>query len=572
MSAFDTFQQAVQAAGLKMDNMRRDGFRFTCNIHDDKVPSVNVDYRNGRVLVRCHAGDDTRDIVHALGLEMTDLFDEEPDQKNNHMVVAEYRYYNPYTKELAFTKERLFPKSFRIYRTVNGEKQYSLGGEKPWLYNSDALVKAVPAGEVIWIVEGEADVHSMGRMGATATTQPHGAGHGKWTAFHSSMLTNAKEVRIVVDMDQSQKDGTNIGRDYAMEVRNSLVAVGVKASLWKPAAGKDATDHLTAGFGIEDFKRYDLGQMRPKGIDGDNLMTKEFPPLVWAVEDILPQGVCLFAAPPKAGKSFIAVDVAVAVACGGKALGRIGVTQGDVLYIGLEDSERRLQDRVFTLTEGEIPECMDRIEWQTIDSGWVGGDAGLSGMQEWVDSVDDPRLIVIDTLRKHEPQLDEAKNSYLVEQELMLRYKRFADRYNLTILFVHHDNKANDDGDWLNKFSGTKGLTGGADTLWYLDFKRGDRTGFLRIDGRDVVADDVPIHKVKGRPFWIADECPNDLSELMDVTEFQERILNHIREYGPTSVDALRTIFPGSGLDQAATMLIVAGRLSVDEQNIVHIV
>ena len=47
----------------------------------------------------------------------------------------------------------------------------------------------------------------------------------------------------------------------------------------------------------------------------------------------------------------------------------------------------------------------------------------------------------------------------------MLHYKRLADRFNMTILLVHHNTKAADDGDWLNKFSGSKGITGGADTL-----------------------------------------------------------------------------------------------------------
>jgi hypothetical protein len=51
-------------------------FTARCPSHDDRGPSLSVaEGIDGRVLVYCHAGCRTEDVVAALGLEMRDLFD-----------------------------------------------------------------------------------------------------------------------------------------------------------------------------------------------------------------------------------------------------------------------------------------------------------------------------------------------------------------------------------------------------------------------------------------------------------------------------------------------------------------
>src|SRR5215471_3418673 len=67
------------------------------------------------------------------------------------------------------------------------------------------------------------------------------------------------------------------------------------------------------------------------------LMRMELPPPRWAVPGLIPEGLTILASKPKVGKSFLAMGLAVAVGCGGRALGSIEVEQGDVLYLALED-------------------------------------------------------------------------------------------------------------------------------------------------------------------------------------------------------------------------------------------
>src|SRR5437870_5446609 len=81
-------------------------------------------------------------------------------------------------------------------------------------------------------------------------------------------------------------------------------------------------------------------------------MDADFPPPRWAVPGIVAEGLTLYAGPPKVGKSWLALGLAVAIASGGRALGKVQVQSGDVLYAALEDPPRRLQERLGTVLDG----------------------------------------------------------------------------------------------------------------------------------------------------------------------------------------------------------------------------
>src|SRR4029077_15923782 len=56
-----------------------------------------------------------------------------------------------------------------------------------------------------------------------------------------------------------------------------------------------------------------------------SLLTETFTPMQWAVKGILPEGCVLFAGRPKLGKSWLAYQIAAAIAAGGTVLGKIRV-------------------------------------------------------------------------------------------------------------------------------------------------------------------------------------------------------------------------------------------------------
>ena len=73
MDPLDTFLAVIPDGGRKVGGQ----YVLRCPAHDDKKPSLAVRERaDGVLLIRCHAGCATEEILAALGLEFSDLYPE----------------------------------------------------------------------------------------------------------------------------------------------------------------------------------------------------------------------------------------------------------------------------------------------------------------------------------------------------------------------------------------------------------------------------------------------------------------------------------------------------------------
>lgn len=511
--AFDRVREALASHGSRVTGNRQGEFKAQCPHHEDGDPSLNVTDKGDRVLLHCHAGCNNDDILRDLDLDLASLFDGEPS-KDRALPIRSYLY------EAAngtpwFWKDRYFPKTFicRLPGTDPGNRE-GLQGKAPVLYHLPQLIRGIAAHRRVWLVDGEKDVETLERAGEVATCPPSGTG-ARWIPQYTEALRGAPEVLIVVDQDKAKADGTlGSGQQHAATAREELRAVGVKVRLVAAAVGKDATDHFDGGYGIDDFVADKSTILRPRGVAGDDLITAEFDPLVYCVKDVLPSGLAILAGHPKAGKSWIALSMALGVACGGKAMSYLECTQGSVLYLAREDSRRRLQSRLELLMRGE-PDVtlLKHVEFIAADEPWAGGPQGLAAMTEWAEEVGDPRLVIVDTLQKVENgQTDNRTNAYAADYSMMSQYKTWADHHDCTILMVHHLRKSamgqqkNDDP--FSEISGTRGITGVADTLLVLENgKRGERTGTLHITGRDVAEQSLELAKFG--PLWTCIDMPD---------------------------------------------------------------
>lgn len=193
-------------------------------------------------------------------------------------------------------------------------------------------------------------------------------------------------------------------------------------------------------------------------------VTRQFPPVTWIVPGVLPEGLAMLAGKPKTGKSFLAVNIAVAVATGGRALGKVPVDQGRVLYINADSSPREFQTRIKTLTgDIESPCDLDLLElafaWPRLDEG------GLDALAEYIEENEDLRLIVIDTFKKIRPPDNHKKRLYDQDYESLDGLATLArGRSGLCIKVVHHANKLRDVEDPFDMISGSTGLTAALDT------------------------------------------------------------------------------------------------------------
>src|SRR5215213_4571911 len=81
------------------------------------------------------------------------------------------------------------------------------------------------------------------------------------------------------------------------------------------------------------------------GKNGNDIHNTEYPDAVWIVPGLIPAGMTLLAGRPKAGKSWISLQTSKAVTSGGDIFGE-KVECGRVLYLALEDNDRRLKKRM----------------------------------------------------------------------------------------------------------------------------------------------------------------------------------------------------------------------------------
>jgi hypothetical protein len=236
------------------------------------------------------------------------------------------------------------------------------------------------------------------------------------------------------------------------------------------------------------------------GLKVKDLMLKEFPPLEQIIPDLIVEGLNLLCGGPKLGKSLLMLNCAVAVGNGGIALGSIKVLKpGQVLYLSLEDHERRLQRRFAKLLNEAI--ASENLEYQTrwkrLDEG------GLDDLRRWIESHPHRRLIVIDTLQRIRPKRRRGGNSYDEDYEALRPLQDLVNEFpGLAIVVLHHTNKQGDSEDFFYQFNGSQGLGGGVDGGLLLKRRRGQADAILQQSHRDLDEDRETALKLDPETGW----------------------------------------------------------------------
>jgi hypothetical protein len=276
--------------------------------------------------------------------------------------------------------------------------------------------------------------------------------------------------------------------------------------------------------------------------DWDWLDAQEFPPLRYAVPGLIPEGFSLLIGPPKAGKSWLALDFLLSVAAGGYALGHISTGRPRrVLYLALEDGHRRMQDRcrkLLGLDDGgrrpTLYHYLTRIEPGTV----------LATITAFLTAYPDTALVVVDTLGKVMPPAQQGESSYQRDYRVGGALKAVADRHDgLAVVVLHHDRKATAE-DFVDSVSGTHGLAGSADTIVVLARKRQSTEGLLKITGRDVTEAEYALVMADGQ--WTLDGA--DLAaaaaraaqreESGRYSDTTASVIDFVRSHGPAGVSA----------------------------------
>jgi AAA domain-containing protein len=332
--------------------------------------------------------------------------------------------------------------------------------------------------------EGEKDCDTLGQAGMPALTF---GGTGDGLPDGAAEYFRDRHVVILADNDAGGRDHASRKAALAYPVAKSVKLIEFPEL---PPKG-DVSDYLKGATTSDLERRVSeaspwtppatrvVSGWRNSVITASDLKSKTFNPVKYVVPGYIAEGVTIFAGKPKIGKSWLLYDVCLATAADRFVLGEIKPIQGDVLYLALEDSERRLKKRLEKLwPDGAWPTRLTlSTEWKKADGG------GLEDIVEWCDSVAKPVLIVVDTLEKLRPAAKSNVAAYSTDYLAIAGLHKLAHARGIAIVVIHHVRKMEAE-DPFDMVSGTNGLTGAADTILVLKREAGNVTLYAR--GRDI--------------------------------------------------------------------------------------
>ncbi len=212
-------------------------------------------------------------------------------------------------------------------------------------------------------------------------------------------------------------------------------------------------------------------------IDGETLMSRPLQPLNFVVDTLLSQGLHILAGSPKVGKSWLALWLAVTVAKGEPVWG-MSVKQGTTLYLCLEDSQLRIQNRLFDVTE----DAPANVHFCT--ESRILGDGLTEQLEQFLSEHPDTVLVIIDTLQMIRGTSYD--NTYANDYRDLSALKHLADAHGIAILLIHHLRKKPAD-DVFSRISGTTAISGAVDSSFTLvEEQRGSGRARLSCIGRDI--------------------------------------------------------------------------------------
>lgn len=342
---------------------------------------------------------------------------------------------------------------------------WSTKGIRQVPYRLPDLIEALGQGNIIFVVEGEKAADRLLDLGIPATTNARGA--GKWVPELNEFFKGARVVVLADDDPQAINKKTNeprfhedgrpifVGLDHANDVAKGLhpIARDVRVvQLTDRKKKEDVVDWLDQGGQIEDL--YEIARKAPKW-EPEPYRSK-FHAVTWADLDApgpehewIVKGVVtraetsMVAGPSKSGKSFLVVDLGMAVARGVDWMGR-RTLKGGVIYQagegarGIKKRLRAYRNKHGLTTQDDVPFVLLPSRLDLYNSADHTDDF-IEEVNHWKSTFDVPlELIVIDTWSTATPGANE--NDGKDVSVVLERCNRIKDATGAAVVIVHHMN------------------------------------------------------------------------------------------------------------------------------------
>lgn len=434
-TAYERLLDALSANGSRVTD-RGNRAEAQCPAHDDSAPSLSVKAITGQALIFCHAGCAAADVVSAIGLTMADLYDERSEQ---------YRYDDGRT----------------VRRFYDGnKKRFAQTGTsaQPTLYHRSLLASVGPD-QYVFLVEGEKDVHAIESIDGVATSAPQGGGN---FAKVDVEPLRGRLVVCVVDRDET-------GARWADQVSAALSGVARAFRFVVAAEGKDASDHIAAGHGLEDFEPYadaPSDDMPPEATTGARKvvfsaasdMTMKRIHWIWGADGggYLPLGgISLLAGREGIGKSTISYDIIAKVTLGTMPGEFLGHPKGVVIYATEDEWEPVILPRLVA-AGADVKRVFKAEAVEEGESDWISFPRDLARLKERC-LEHDVGLVVLDPIMSIiDGKLDTHKDAEV--RKALDPLSRFASAASVSVLGLIHVNKSSGN-DPLNSVMGSRAFS-----------------------------------------------------------------------------------------------------------------
>ena len=260
-----------------------------------------------------------------------------------------------------------------------------------------------------------------------------------------------------------------------------------------------------------------------------DLTEEERRPPEFIIDNMLPVGMTFLSGAPKTKKSFLALQMAIAVANGNNFFGH-ETQKCDVAYLDLEGSKSRSSAR----TEHSTSKIPRNLYVTNMTKEKLSGKL-MDNLRLLHQQRPEIRLIIIDTYGRARGQVkSNGANAFDTDVTFLEPIQRMAIEENIAIFFVHHESKGgNLKADPFERISGSMGISASADCVLQLliDGKRSDGKATLEITPRDAKGEELKLEfnerllewvewkeekiDLRGNPVcnWIIEHCPEPSKE-----------------------------------------------------------
>lgn len=395
----------------------------------------------------------------------------------------------PYSSELRYYQTRsIVDKKF--FKPTTEE-----AGAEP-LFNRNALWGA--SKEPVFIVESPLCALSVMQCGSPAVSLCGVGGTNKFVKEVKDKKPNAPLV-LCLDNDEPGKKASKSLADELSKLKVPYIVYNIAGEKKDPNELLMA-DAKALASNVQLAKK-EVKRIYKRGVGSivaSDLITAEFDPPEWLIPDVLPQGLAILCASSKVGKSWMAMQMCLAVSRGKEFLDYM-TNQAGCLYLALEDGVYRLQDRLKKLLckEKSPNNFYLSVKADALDGGLI------KQLDEEFEEHPDIKLIIIDTLQKVRGSVKRNEIAYATDYRELGTLKEYADKHKVCIFLIHHLRKMADENDVFNMISGSNGIMGVCDTIYIIyKKKRQDENATMFMTGRDIKQQDIVVHFNESKYRW----------------------------------------------------------------------